>query len=834
VRLNVFSTKGCLILITMFLGSLHAQQWMVGVYYANSLPLSAIPWSKFTIVQYANAAPGVGGTVAPGYVNSAEVQQLIAARPAGKKLTLQITDGMSTPGATDFSSAINANGVQFFANSIASYVNQNGFDGVQIDWESNLNSTQHISLFSALRAAMPTKLIGMDTAAYGGLPNVAAASQSNLDIIDIDCYDMDWASFAWFNTAVFSAGNSNVMSCADGDVSYFLQAGVAPSKLGIGIPFYGRILHGVTQPLQTGNFTKTTVLYKNLVSDATRWQAQYQQYDNTHKGQYLSIPALNEFVSYTGPQQIQDIVSWAKSQGFGGVMAFALDSDYIAGQTGDAQHPLVTAVYNAWGGSASATAPTITTFSLGTATVGTGYSQTLTASGSIPLTWTVVSGALPAGLSLGSSSGTINGTPTTAGTSSFTVQVSNSAGSNSKSFSISVALSLLPPVITSTSLPSGTVGTGYSGTLTASGGTPIIWSVTGGTLPAGLSLNSFSGVISGTPLAAGTSTFILQASNSAGSNSKAFSLAINPFSVLSNTFTPILVNSGGPSYTDPQGQVWSADTGAIGGFTYSTTNSVSNTNTPSLYQTERFGAFQYQFPVPNGTYTTTLKFAEIFFTSRGQRVFNVSINGQTVLSNFDIFAQAGRANKAIDKSFTVTVSGGQIQIQFSNVVNNAKIDAIQIVAVSPGGGTGGGFTPIRVNGGGPAYTDSLGNSWSADTSWSGGIAWTNSIPIANTSDPTLYQSERLGNFQYQFPVPNGTYTVTLKFAEIYWTAPGQRVFNVIINGQTVLSNFDIVAQAGTGKTAVDRAFSVFVTGGQITIQFTTVVDNAKISAIQIN
>lgn len=295
------------------------------------------------------------------------------------------------------------------------------------------------------------------------------------------------------------------------------------------------------------------------------------------------------------------------------------------------------------------------------------------------------------------------------------------------------------------------------------------------------------------------------------------------------------MNSGGPSYIDPQGQVWSADSGATGGSAYATTNSISNTTTPALYQTEHFGSsFQYQFAVPNGTYTATLKFAEIYYTKKNQRVFNVSINGQTVLSKFDTVAQAGGANRAIDRSFTVAVTGGQIQIQFSSVVNNAKINAIQIVAVSPGGGTGGGFTPVRVNGGGPAYSDSLGNAWSADTSWSGGTAWTNSIPIANTSDPTLYQSERFGNFQYQFAVPNGSYTVTLKFAEIYWTGAGQRVFNVSINGQTVLSNFDIVAQAGAGGTAIDKAFSVPVTGGQITIQFTSLVDNAKISAIQIN
>jgi chitinase len=325
----------------------HAEKWMVGVYYAKTLPISAIPWSKFTVIQYANAAPGAGGTVAPGKVNPAEIQELLAARPDDKKITLQITDGMSTLGAVDFTAAINANGVQYFANNIANFVNQYGFDGVQIDWELNLNTSQHIALLSALRAAMPTMLIGMDTGAYGGLPYVAAASQQYLDIIDINCYDLDWTSFTWFNDALFAGGNSVVPTCAEGDVYPFIKAGVARGKIGVGVPFYGRIWTGGTQPLHTGNLTKRTILYRDLVVDPYRWQPQYQHYDSTHKAQYLSIPWLNEFISYTGPQQIQDIVAWVRAQGFGGVMAFAVDSDYLAGETGDDQHPLCASLFDA-------------------------------------------------------------------------------------------------------------------------------------------------------------------------------------------------------------------------------------------------------------------------------------------------------------------------------------------------------------------------------------------------------------------------------------------------------------------------------------------------------
>jgi hypothetical protein len=82
-------------------------------------------------------------------------------------------------------------------------------------------------------------------------------------------------------------------------------------------------------------------------------------------------------------------------------------------------------------------------------------------------------------------------------------------------------------------------------------------------------------------------------------------------------------------------------------------------------------------------------------------------------------------------------------------------------------------------------------------------------------------------------VANGKYTVNLKFAELYFGSAGQRVFNIAINGQTVASNFDIVAAAGGSAKAVDRLFQVDVTGGRITIQMTSTVDDPAVNAIEI-
>ena len=93
------------------------------------------------------------------------------------------------------------------------------------------------------------------------------------------------------------------------------------------------------------------------------------------------------------------------------------------------------------------------------------------------------------------------------------------------------------PTITTDTLPDGKVGEAYSQTLTANGTTPIKWSISGGNLPADLSLNKDTGEISGTPTAAGTSTFTVKATNSAGSNTKELSITITKAAPTEHTVT---------------------------------------------------------------------------------------------------------------------------------------------------------------------------------------------------------------------------------------------------------------------------------------------------------
>jgi hypothetical protein len=307
----------------------------------------------------------------------------------------------------------------------------------------------------------------------------------------------------------------------------------------------------------------------------------------------------------------------------------------------------------------------------------------------------------------------------------------------------------------------------------------------------------------------------------------------------------VQINAGGPAVAP-----FIADTDFSGGGTSTTSNTVStsgvsNPAPEAVYQSNRVGpSFSYAIPglTAGASYTVRLHFAETYWTSAGKRVFNVSINGQQVLSNFDIFAAAGGANQAVVEQFNATAdTTGTITIQFTSVVDQAQVNGIEVLASgsstpTPTPTSTSGAGGVQINAGGPAVAPFV-----ADTDFSGGstASVTNTIDTSGVTNPApqaVYQSNRYGNFTYTIPglTAGGSYTVRLHFAEEYWSAAGKRVFNVSINGTQVLTNFDIFATAGGEYKAVVEQFSTTASSsGTITIQFVTVTDNAQVNGIEV-
>ncbi len=245
--------------------------------------------------------------------------------------------------------------------------------------------------------------------------------------------------------------------------------------------------------------------------------------------------------------------------------------------------------------------------------VGVPYTAVMNATGgTLPYTWNVASGALPPGLTLGAATGAITGAPSSPGTFTFTVRVVDSNAQTRTSSSLSISVAAAPLVIQTASLPNGAVGSAYSGSLTANGGTqPYAWSILTGALPPGISLNATTGALTGTPTAAGNFTVVVQvADGGAQSQRVTLTIAVSaPGLIVSTTslaggavgvvYSTQLVAAGGtPPYNWaltsgnlPAGLALNAVTGGIGGtpttigtsaFTVRVSDSASQTATGSL------------------------------------------------------------------------------------------------------------------------------------------------------------------------------------------------------------------------------------------------------------
>ncbi|MBB5374990.1 N-acetylneuraminic acid mutarotase [Deinococcus metalli] len=170
------------------------------------------------------------------------------------------------------------------------------------------------------------------------------------------------------------------------------------------------------------------------------------------------------------------------------------------------------------------------------------------------------------------------------------------------------------------------------------------------------------------------------------------------------TAPEVRLNAGGPALT-VAGVTWAACTAAsscqnavTGGFAYTPSPppaiaGAAAPATPELYQSEWTGgatqgvpegssAFAFRVPVPNGSYRVALHFTELNKSAAGQRLFDVTLEGTTVLRNFDIYAEAGGANRALVRRFDSPVKDGAVDLNFIRRVENAKLSALEITPVS--------------------------------------------------------------------------------------------------------------------------------------------------------
>lgn len=218
--------------------------------------------------------------------------------------------------------------------------------------------------------------------------------------------------------------------------------------------------------------------------------------------------------------------------------------------------------------------------------------------------------------------------------------------------------------------------------------TIVAWTTQSG--PGLVGFNSLDSV-STTAIFSKTGQYVLRLSATDTALSSFDELTVNVADEPRSSSVVYRINAGGPLLTDANG-FWAADTGVFSlantGSTYSKGVAISTSATPSipakLFQTERWdpkggAAMSWKLAVTPGRYEVHLYFSEIYSgaMSEGKRVFNVSVEGQT-LTTLDVYAEAG-PNAALVKSFTVNNTDGVIDIIFDHVVENPSIKGIEVV-----------------------------------------------------------------------------------------------------------------------------------------------------------
>ncbi|HEL2978818.1 TPA: putative Ig domain-containing protein [Stenotrophomonas maltophilia] len=289
----------------------------------------------------------------------------------------------------------------------------------------------------------------------------------------------------------------------------------------------------------------------------------------------------------------------------------------------------------------SVSAPTVVVdpTTLPAATGGVAYSQAITASGGNgTYTFSLTSGALPVGMSF-SSAGVLSGTPTVAGTFTFTVQATDGNGfTGSRSYSLMVnapTITLAP-----TTLPGGSGGVAYGQALTANGGVAsYTYSLSAGALPPGIALSS-AGSLSGTPTTTGNFNFTVTATDSVGfTGSQAYTFSVAAPTI---TITPATLPAatGSIAYSQPL-----SASGGNGGYTYSLT---AGTLPPGIALSS--AGLVSGTPTTTGSYSFTVRATDGFgFT--GSQVYTVTVNAPAI-----VFVQT-------------TLPGGQVAVAYSQTVS---------------------------------------------------------------------------------------------------------------------------------------------------------------------
>ena len=318
----------------------------------------------------------------------------------------------------------------------------------------------------------------------------------------------------------------------------------------------------------------------------------------------------------------------------------------------------------------------------------------------------------------------------------------------------------------------------------------------------------------------------------------------------------IAVGNTGAPYTDADGRQWASDEFYQGGASEPDPQILSPpVSDPGLFSKLREGVplsahvssgFRYDIPVPRGVYELKLYFADPLqhavpgHDGQHMRHFQVNVNGNPILTEFDAVADAGFGSVDIRTFKDIApADDGKVHVEFVPSSDPPILSALELTPGVPGK-----LLPIRFTAHTKELVDSDGTRWGGDQYFIHGNTLSYSSPESPATVPPVYSVERFGNFSYAIPVPPGTYTVRLHFMETFFgpSVPsgecfgaGCRVFDVTCNGETLLKDFDIFQAAGGDYRPLVRTFKGLHPNGQgkLLLSFSPSADYGEVRAIEV-
>jgi chitinase len=352
---------------------LHAGLWSTG-YYAgwmqDHLPAAELDFEALTHVVHFAVVPNADGSLDSGInlVTPAHSQAVVQrARATGTKALVSVGGANSAPGFRGACSAANLPG---FIAALTTFARERGYDGVDLDWEplAATDAVLFTNLVNGLRQAWagvtPRPIL---SAAAASQPGLFAELQDQFDQINLMTYDLagPWPGWVtWFNAPVRNGGHrfpstGAELPSAEKMLAGFVNAGISPAKLGIGIDCYGRVWSGgagtatggAALPRQSWTSAPgmTYLAFHQIM--ATYYRPERYSWDAAAHAAYLSIDqpgsADDKFITFDDPAACRAKVEFAAHRGLGGVMIFELGGGYRPGEPAGRRDPLLQAVKEA-------------------------------------------------------------------------------------------------------------------------------------------------------------------------------------------------------------------------------------------------------------------------------------------------------------------------------------------------------------------------------------------------------------------------------------------------------------------------------------------------------